>query len=121
MKKHTYLFSSIILLTAFFGFEKANSYDFDKDFIAIIGYSKDIQTTNGHITNIDVDPDSTNFAYTGNDELDAYWYGVGIGIAETLCYSTANGYFSNSIAIKMMRDYRNIYSGEKIFRSKTFE
>ena len=120
MKKHFYLFSSILLLTAFFGFKKANSYDFDKGFIATVGNSRDVQTTNGLRTNMDVHSYSNILAYTGTDQLGAYWYGVGIGIAETLCYSTENGYISKNVARKIIRDFRNLYRGEN-FRSKNFE
>ena len=121
MKKHFYFFSSIILLNSFFCIEKAKSYDFDKGFIANISFSRDGQTTNGLITNIDIDSYSTDIAYTGTDVFGAYWYGVGIGIGETLCYSTANGYIANNVARNMMRDYRNIYRGGEDFRSKNFE
>ena len=121
MIKHFYFFSSIILLNSFFCIEKAKSYDFDKGFIANISFSRDGQTTNGLITNIDIDSYSTDIAYTGTDVFGAYWYGVGIGIGETLCYSIANGYIANNVARNMMRDYRNIYRGQKDFRSKTFE
>ncbi len=121
MKKTFYLFSSFVLLTAFFSFKKANSYDFDKGFIASFGNSKDSQIINGVMTNMDDHSYSHNIAYTGTDELGAYWYGVGIGIAETLCYSSANGYISNNLARNMMRDYRDIYRGGEDFRSTTFE
>ena len=121
MKKHFYFFSSIVLLTAFFGFEKSHSYDLDKGFIANVSFSRDSQTNKGLIPNIDDDSYSTNLAYTGTDVFGAYWYGVGIGIAETLCYSTGNGYIANNVARKMMRDYRNVFKGGKDFRSKNFE
>ena len=121
MKKHFYLFSSMALLTTIFGLEKANSYNLDKGFIATDVSSRDGKTTNGLMTNTEVYSHDTNLAYTGSDQLEAYWYGVGIGIAETLCFSTANGYISNNVARNMMSDYRNIYGGEKEFRSKTFE
>ena len=116
MKKHFYFFSSIVLLTSFFGLKKANSYDFDKGFIANVGNSREYKTNNGLVTNMNVHFYSTNLAYTGTDELEAYWYGVGIGIAETLCYSTANGYISNNVSRNMIRDYRNNYRGDKNFR-----
>ena len=63
---------------------------------------------------------STNLAYTGTDDLAAYWYGVGIGMAETLCYSTENGYISKNVARNITRNFRNLYRGEN-FRSKNFE
>ena len=121
MIKHFYFFSSIILLNSFFCIEKAKSYDFDKGFIANISFSRDGQTTNGLITNIDIDSYSTDIAYTGTDVFGAYWYGVGIGIGETLCYSIANGYIANNVARNMMTDYRNIYRGGADFRSENFE
>ena len=121
MKKHFYLFSSIFLLTAFFGFEKANSYEFDKDFLASTGLSKEGHTTNDLMTEIDLNSYNTNLAYSGTDELGAYWYGVGIGIAETLCYSTQEGFISNNISSSMMNDYRNIYRGGADFRPIQFE
>ena len=121
MKKNFYLFSFIVLITAFFGFKKANSYDFEKGFIATVGNSRDGQITNSLMTNMDFYSYSTNLAYTGTDELEAYWYGIGIGIAETLCYLTLNGNISSNLSRNLMRDYRNIYRGEKDFRSKTFE
>ena len=121
MKKHFYLFASVVLLTSFFGFKKANSYDFDKGFIATFSNSKDGQTTNGLRTNLDVNAFSTNLAYTGTDELGAYWYGAGIGITETLCYSTANGYISKNAARNIISAFRNNYKGTENFRSKNFE
>ena len=121
MKTHFYLFSSIVLLTAFFGFKKANSYEFDKGFIATFGNSRDGQIINGLRTNMDVHSYKTNLAYTGTDELGAYWYGAGIGITETLCYLTANRYIYNKFAKETMREFRNNYKGTENFRSKNFE
>tara|TARA_A100001388_G_C28325829_1_gene292074 strand:+ start:67 stop:477 length:411 start_codon:yes stop_codon:yes gene_type:complete len=121
MKKRFYLYSSIFLLTAFFGFEKANSYDFDNDFIVAPSLSREVQTTNDLSTEIGINSDNSNLAYSGTDELGAYWYGVGIGIAETLCYSTQEGFMSNTVSSNMMNDYRNIYRGGADFRSIQFE
>ena len=50
MKKHSYLLSSVFLLTTFFGFEKANSYDFDKGFNPNVEFSRSFQNTNNLIT-----------------------------------------------------------------------
>ncbi len=121
MKKNFYLFSSIVFLTAFLGFDKANSYNLDKDSIAPAGYSKEGQTAYDLMPNINVNSQGTNLAYTGADELDAYWYGVGIGIAETLCYSAQNGYISYNLALNIMREYRNTFQMQQDFRNKTFE
>jgi len=121
MKKHFYLFSSVLLLTTFFGFEKANSYDFDKDFNSNVEFSRDSQNTNGLITDVDVNYHSTNLAYTGTDELGAYWYGVGIGIAETLCYLVEEGKIFSEFSRNMMSEYRNIYYGGADFRGIQFE
>ena len=121
MKKLFYLFSSIVLLTSFFGFKKANSYDFDKGFIVTFGNSRDGQTTNGFMNNMDAHYYSTNLAYTGTDELGAYWYGAGIGIAETLCYLTTNGSIYKNLARNTLKEFRNTYKGTDDFRSKNFE
>ena len=117
MKKILYLFSYIVLLTTFFGFKKANSYDFDRGFITTVANSREGQTTNGLITNMDVHSYSSNVAFSGTNELDAYWYGVGIGIGETLCYSKANGYIKDKVARTIIRDLRNLYEEENL----TFE
>ena len=121
MKKNFYLFSSIFLLTTFLGFEKANSKNFDKAYIASVDYSRDLQSTNSFTTNVDINSHSTYLSYTGTNELDAYWYGVGIGIAETLCYSVLNGYISNNLARSIMSEYRNTFNKDKDFRSINFE
>ncbi len=115
------MFSSIFLLTSFFGFKKANSYDFDKGFIATFANSRDVQTTSGLITNMDAHSYGTNLAFTGTDELDAYWYGAGIGISETLCYLTTNRSIYKSLARNTLKEFRNNYSGTEDFRSKSFE
>ena len=121
MKKHFYLFSSVFLLTTFFGFEKANSYDFDKDLNSRVEFLKDFKNTNGLINDVDVNYHSTNLAYSGTDELGAYWYGVGIGIAETLCFLVQEGEISSSRSRNLMSDYRNIYYGGADFRGIQFE
>ena len=121
MKKHFYLFSSVFLLTTFFGFEKANSYDFDKGSNPNVEFSRSFQNTNNLITDVDVNYQSTNLAYSGTDELGAYWYGVGIGIAETLCYLVQEGQISSSFSSNLMSDYRNIYYGGADFRPIQFE
>ena len=115
------MFSSIVFLTAFFGFEKLNSSGLHKGFIDNVNFQRDSLAKNDITTNINLNSYSTNLAYSGTDELGAYWYGIGIGIGETLCYSMANGYISNNIPINMMRDYRNIYRGGDDFRSVNFE
>ena len=121
MKKHFYLFSSMALLTTIFGLEKANSYNLDKGFIATDVSSRDGKTTNGLMTNTEVYSHDTNLAYTGSDQLEAYWYGVGIGIAETLCYLVQEGQISSSLSSNLMSDYRNIYYGGADFRGIQFE
>ena len=121
MKKHFYLFSSVFLLTTFFGFEKANSYDFDKDLNPNVELSRDFKNTNGLINDVDVNYHNTNIAYSGTDELGAYWYGVGIGIAETLCFLVQEGEISSSRSRNLMSDYRNIYYDGADFRGIQFE
>ena len=121
MKKHFYLFSSVVLLTTFFGFEKANSYDFDKDLNPNVEFLRDFKNTNGLITDVDFNYHSTNLAYSGTDELGAYWYGVGIGIAETLCFLVQEGEISSIRSSTMMGEYRNIYYGGADFRGIQFE
>ena len=123
MKKHFYLFSSVFLLTTFFGFEKANSYEFDKSSNPNVEFSRSFQNTNSLINDVDIDVNyqSTNLVYSGTDELGAYWYGVGIGIAETLCYLVQEGQISSSFSSNLMSDYRNIYYGGADFRGIQFE
>ena len=50
-----------------------------------------------------------------------YWYGVGVGIAETLCISEEYGYMKNSSARTLLRTYRNNFAKSAQFDSRRFE
>ncbi len=54
-------------------------------------------------------------------DLGAYWLGVGIGVTETLCVSSLDGYMTNSSARTILRTYRNNFAKMSQFDSKSFE
>ena len=54
-------------------------------------------------------------------DLGTYWYGVGVGIAETLCVASASGYMQNSYASLLMRTYRTNFGSNPNFDSRSFE
>ncbi len=54
-------------------------------------------------------------------DIGTYWYGVGVGIAETLCVSSDFGYMQNNNASLLLRTYRNNFAKNANFDSKSFE
>ena len=54
-------------------------------------------------------------------DLEAYWLGVGVGISETLCIATIDGYMTNSSARSILRSYRNNFAESSEFNSRSFE
>ena len=54
-------------------------------------------------------------------DIGAYWYGVGVGISETLCISSEYGYMNNKSARTIMREYRNTFANSPNFDSISFE
>ena len=54
-------------------------------------------------------------------DLEAYWLGVGVGITETLCVSTMDGYMTNSSARSILRAYRSNFAESSEFNSRSFE
>ena len=54
-------------------------------------------------------------------DVGTYWYGVGVGIAETLCISEEYGYMKNSSARTLLRTYRNNFAKSAQFDSRRFE
>ncbi len=54
-------------------------------------------------------------------DLGSYWYGVGVGIAETLCVSTESGYMNNSSARTLFKTYRKNFGNSSSFDSRSFE
>ena len=54
-------------------------------------------------------------------DLEAYWLGVGVGITETLCVATMDGYMTNSSARSILRAYRNNFAKSSEFNSRSFE
>ena len=54
-------------------------------------------------------------------DIEAYWLGVGVGITETLCVSTLDGYMTNSSARSILRAYRNNFAKSSEFNSRSFE
>ena len=54
-------------------------------------------------------------------DLEAYWLGVGVGITETLCVSTMDGYMTNSSARSILRAYRNNFAKSSEFKRRSFE
>ena len=55
------------------------------------------------------------------DNLDAYWLGSGVGVAETLCLLTKDNSITNTTANMYMSAYRrNLPKNEK-FRSNSYE
>lgn len=57
----------------------------------------------------------------GTNNLGAYWFGVGIGITETLCISVKSGYMKNYSAKTLLRNYRNNFAKSADFDSLSFE
>jgi len=54
-------------------------------------------------------------------DIGSYWYGVGVGIAETLCVASGSGYMQNSYASILMRTYRENFGNNANFDSRSFE
>ena len=54
-------------------------------------------------------------------DLGTYWLGVGIGITETLCVASIDGYMTNNSARTILRTYRNNFSKVSEFDSRSFE
>ena len=54
-------------------------------------------------------------------DLDAYWKGVGVGIAETICIMERDQYITNATANLFMSSYRTNFAGNPSFRRRTFE
>ena len=54
-------------------------------------------------------------------DLGTYWYGVGVGIAETLSVSAESGYMENYSARALLRTYRNNFAKNANFDSRSFE
>ena len=54
-------------------------------------------------------------------DLGAYWLGVGVGITETLCVASLDGYITNNSATTILRAYRNNFAKSSDFDSGSFE
>ena len=54
-------------------------------------------------------------------DLESYWLGVGIGITETLCVSSIDGYMTNNSARTILRTYRKNLAKVSEFDSRSFE
>ncbi len=54
-------------------------------------------------------------------DLGAYWLGVGVGIAETLCVASIDGYMTNNSARTILRAYRTNFAKTSEFDSGSFE
>ena len=54
-------------------------------------------------------------------DLGPYWLGVGIGITETLCVASIDGYMTNNSARIILRTYRNNFAKVSEFDSGSFE
>ena len=54
-------------------------------------------------------------------DVGTYWYGVGVGIAETLCVSSESGYMKNYSARTLLKTYRNNFAKDARFDSRRFE
>ena len=54
-------------------------------------------------------------------DLGPYWLGVGIGITETLCVASIDGYMTNNSARLILRTYRNNFAKMSEFDSRNFE
>ena len=54
-------------------------------------------------------------------DLGIYWYGVGIGITETLCASVESGYMKNYSARTLLSTYRKNFKKSTDFDSISFE
>ena len=55
------------------------------------------------------------------DELDTYWKGAGVGVAETLCLLTKDSSITSATANMYMRVYRTNFAKNSSFRSRPFE
>ena len=62
-----------------------------------------------------------NFLPAKAFDVGTYWYGVGVGIAETLCVSAGSGYMENYSARTLLRTYRNNFAKNAKFDSRSFE
>ena len=54
-------------------------------------------------------------------DLGSYWMGVGIGITETLCVASIDGFMTNNSARTLLRSYRNNFAKVSEFDSRSFE
>ena len=54
-------------------------------------------------------------------DISTYWYGVGVGITETLCVSSESGYMKNYSARTLLRTYRKNFAKNANFDSGSFE
>ena len=54
-------------------------------------------------------------------DLEAYWMGVGIGITETLCVASIDGYMTNNSARTILRAYRKNFAKASEFDRGSFE
>ena len=54
-------------------------------------------------------------------DTESYWYGIGVGITETLCYASLSGYMNNYSAKTMLETYRSNFSKNANFNSASFE
>ena len=55
------------------------------------------------------------------DNLESYWMGSGVGVAETLCLLTKDNSISNATANLYMSAYRTNLSKNDTFRSGSYE
>ena len=61
------------------------------------------------------------FQRTKAFDLGAYWLGVGVGITETLCVASMDGYMTNNSARTILKSYRNNFAKSAEFDSASFE
>ena len=54
-------------------------------------------------------------------DMASYWYGIGVGVTETLCYASLSGYMDNYSAKNMLETYRSNFSKNAGFDSTNFE
>ena len=55
------------------------------------------------------------------DDLDSYWLGSGIAVAETLCLLTKDNSITNTTADMYMSAYRTNLQKNETFRSRPYE
>ena len=54
-------------------------------------------------------------------DLGTYWLGVGVGITETLCVASMDGYMTNITARNFLSSYRSNLAKSSDFDSESFE